>query len=94
MKVSMTEIKKENELTYEELLDMPYKELLKLHKDSDANVVTRERVRKVLKVMRNSFFAGAHRMMNKNAEMNTMNGLYLDVDSMYPNIPIKKEVTE
>ena len=94
MKVSMTEIKKENELTYEELLDMPYKELLKLHKDPDTNDMTRERVRKVIKVMRNSFFAGAHKMMNKNTQINTMNGLYLDVESMYPNIPIKKEVTE
>lgn len=58
MKVSMTEIKKENELSFEELLDIPYKELLKMYKDPDMNDITKERVHKVLKVMRNSFFAG------------------------------------
>lgn len=86
MKVTMIEIKKESELSFEKLLDIPYKELLKMYKDPDTNEITKERVHKVLKVMRNSFFAGMKKARTNETTM--------DVASMYPNILIKKEVTE
>ena len=90
MKVTMIEIKKESELSFEKLLDIPYKELLKMYKDPDTNEVTKERVRKVIKVMRNSFFAGM-----KKAHLECVKPeIQIDVDSMYPEIPFKKEVTE
>ena len=90
MKVSMSEIKKGNPLSIEELMDIPYKELLKLVKKKDVDDVTKKRAWKVIKLMRNSFFAG----MKKARLECSKSELQMSVASMYPNIPIKKEVTE
>ena len=70
MKVSMSEIKKGNPLSIEELMQIPYKELLKLTKKKDVDDVTKARAWKVLRVMRNSFFAGMKKAYAECSEYN------------------------
>ena len=68
MKESMNDAKKVTPLSIEELMEMSYKDLLKLTKKKTTDEVTKRRAWKILRIMRNSFFTGMKRAYAEYAE--------------------------